>query len=137
MKERKQPETLRLREVTATFTVSDIDKSLAWYRDVVGFVPGEVYKDDEGRLQGVILLAGQVKLFLGQDDFVKGKDRVKGQGFRLFCVTHQDIDELAEAIKSRGGELTQEPEDRPWGARDFALVDPDGFALSITSPHPD
>ena len=137
MQERKQPESLRLREVTATFTVSDIEKSLAWYRDVVGFAVLETYKNDEGYLDGVVLVAGQVKLFLGQDDFVKGKNREKGQGFRLFCVTHQDIDELAAAIKSRGGELTQEPENRPWGARDFALVDPDGFALSITSPHPD
>mgnify|MGYP000571975456 CR=1 FL=1 len=38
---------------------------------------------------------------------------------------HQDVDELAAAIRSRGGELDQEPQDRPWGTRDFGLVDPD------------
>ena len=46
---------------------------------------------------------------------------------------HQDIDELAAAIRARGGELAQEPTDQPWGARDFAVVDPDGFKISISS----
>ena len=40
---------------------------------------------------------------------------------------------VAAAIKARGGELDSEPTDRPWGARDFSVVDPDGFRISISS----
>ena len=35
---RQQPESLRLRSMAASFTVNDLDRSVAWYRDVLGFV---------------------------------------------------------------------------------------------------
>src|SRR2546430_17579687 len=38
---RQQPESLRLRSIAASFTVNDLQKSVAWYRDVLGFTPGE------------------------------------------------------------------------------------------------
>ena len=130
MQERKQPETLRLRDVTPSLTVNDLQASIAWYRDVLGFTVAEEYQRD-GKVMGVRLIAGAATFLLGQDDFAKGRDRQKGVGFRLFCETAQDVDQLAAAIKARGGKLSQEPTDQPWGARDFAVVDPDGFNISI------
>lgn len=132
MQQRSKPETLRLQAVVPALTVKDIRKSLAWYRDVLGFFVAEEM-EREGKLMGVILRAGAAELLIGQDDFAKGRDRVKGQGLRLFCTTRQDIDELARAVEARGGELAQPPKDQPWGARDFAVVDPDGFNLSIST----
>ena len=70
---------------------------------------------------------------LSKEDWAKGRDRVKGQGLRLYMSTNQDVDEVAAAIKSRGGEFTSEPADMPWGARTFDLVDPDGFLITISS----
>ncbi len=132
MEERKQPETLRLRAVMPALTVDDIEKSLAWYRDVVGFTVADEMRR-EGKLAGAVLQAGEMRFLLGQDDFQKGRDRMKGVGFRLYCVTGQDVDTLAVEIQARGGELAQEPTDQPWGARDFAIVDPDGFKISIST----
>ena len=133
MQERKQPETLRLRDVSPSLTVNDLQASVAWYRDVLGFTVAEEYQMD-GKVMGVRLVAGSATFLLGQDDFAKGRDRQKGVGFRLFCETAQDVDQLAAAIKARGGKLSQEPTDQPWGARDFAVVDPDGFNISIMTP---
>ena len=130
MQERKQPESLRLRAVSPSLTVHDLQASVAWYRDVLGFTVAEEYQMD-GKVMGVRLVAGSATFLLGQDDFAKGRDRQKGAGFRLYCETAQDIDQLAAAIKARGGKLTQEPTDQPWGSRDFAVADPDGFILSI------
>lgn len=129
---RKKPETLRLRSIVPSITASDLQASLAWYRDVLGFTLAEEYKQDD-QLMGVRLMAGHVNILLSQDDFAKGRDRKKGVGLRFFCTTAQDIDQLAAAIKARGGQLSQEPKDQPWGARDFAVVDPDGFNISITT----
>lgn len=127
---RKEPETLRLRSASPSFTVNDLEKSLAWYRDVLGFVVRERWERD-GKLAGVELVAGTVTFMLGQDDWKKGRDRAKGQGLNVYCETAQDIDRLANQIKSLGGTLLQEPEDKPWGMRDFAVADPDGFKLTI------
>jgi uncharacterized glyoxalase superfamily protein PhnB len=132
MKERRQPETLRLRGLMPALTVNDLETSLAWYRDVLGFIVAEEIRRED-RLVAVRLQAGSVELLLGQDDFAKGRDRAKGVGLRLYGTTGQDIDQLAAAIQERGGRLAQEPRDQPWGARDFAVVDPDGFLISIST----
>jgi uncharacterized glyoxalase superfamily protein PhnB len=130
--ERRLPETLRLRSAGPSFTVNDVEKSLVFYRDVLGFTEKERMEAD-GTLQGVELVAGRVSLWLGQDDWKKGRERAKGEGFRVYCDTTQDIDTLARDIRERGGILVEEPTDRPWGSRDFAVVDPDGFKITIAS----
>ncbi len=129
---RRQPETLRLREAIAGYTVNDIEASVAWYRDVLGCVVEETW-NQEGRMVGATMRTGAVKIMLGQDDWKKGHDRKKGEGFRMFATTAQDIDRLAAVIKSRGGRLTHDPMDQPWGVRDFGVVDPDGFKITISS----
>ena len=129
---RRRPESLRLRSAGPSFTVNDIQKSLAFYRDVLGFTVKDRWEQD-GALHGVELVAGRVTFWLGQDDWKKGRDRVKGQGFRMYCGTTQDIDTLARRIEGGGGTLVEKPTDRPWGGRDFAVVDPDGFKITITS----
>lgn len=124
--------TLNLGAVMPSITVSDLGASIAWYQDVMGFVVAREMEHD-GQRVGAMISAGSVQFMLGQDDFAKGRDRQKGIGFRLYCVSEQDIDELAAGIKARGGTLDQEPTDQPWGARDLAVSDPDGFKITISS----
>ena len=126
------PHTLRLSSIAPAITVNDLDASLAWYCDVVGFTLGEKF-EHEGEVRGASLVAGVARLMLSKEDWAKGRDRVKGQGLRLYMSTNQDVDEVAAAIKARGGELASEPTDQPWGARTFDLVDPDGFLITISS----
>ena len=125
-----QPKGLALSGVTPSFTVSDVATSLAWYQDVLGCVVKDRWESD-GKLMGVEMGAGGVIFMLAQDDWKKGRDRVKGEGFRLYSDTSQDVDRLADQIKARGGTLAQEPTDEPWGARVFSVVDPDGFKITI------
>lgn len=128
---RKQPESLRLRSAGPGFTVNDIDRSLAWYRDVLGFTVGERW-EHEGKLAGVELRAGSVSFWISQDDWKKGRERVKGEGFRMYCQTAQDVNQLAARIRARGGPLLEEPYDAPWGGRAFGVADPDGFKMTIS-----
>jgi uncharacterized glyoxalase superfamily protein PhnB len=128
---RKQPETLRFYAAAPSFTVHDYPASLAWYRDILGFHVVEEWKRD-GKVVGAELRAGTVALMIGQDDFAKGRDRRKGEGFRIYCTTRQKIDQLASEIKARGGVLASEPADTPWGSREFSVVDPDGFKITVS-----
>ena len=132
LRERRPPETLRLRSAGPSFTVNDIQKSLAFYRDVLGFTPKERWEKD-GALQGVEMVAGSVSFWLGQDDWKKGRDRVKGQGFRMYCETSQDVDAIAGRIRDAGVTLLEEPKDEPWGGRAFAVADPDGFVITFAT----
>lgn len=130
--ERTPAEPLAGNALAASLTVTDLQRSLAWYRDVVGFVVDREY-ERAGRLMAVALRAGSVRILIGQDDGARGWDRVKGEGFSLQITTDQDVDGIARRIRERGGLLDSEPTDTPWGARVFRLTDPDGFRFTISS----
>jgi uncharacterized glyoxalase superfamily protein PhnB len=124
--------SLALSSASPSFTVNDLQKSLAWYRDVVGFDVEETWKD-AGKVVGVSLKAGDVSFMIGQDDWKKGRDRKKGEGFRMFCMTKKNVDALAERITIKGGKLDHGPQDQSWGVRDISLTDPDGFKITIAN----
>ena len=130
---RNAPESFRARSLQASLTVADLEASLAWYRDVMAFTVEDRYERD-GKVTSVSLKAGDVRILINQDDGAKGHDRVKGLGFSLQFTTIQDIDELADNIRKRGGTLATEPMDAPWGPRLFRVVDPDGYKFTISSP---
>lgn len=129
-RKRRSPESLRLRSMAASFTVNDLERSIAWYRDVLGFTVGERWEGG-GALQGIQMKAGSCDLMLNQDDFALGRDRPKGAGCRLWVATAQDIDALAARIKAAGWRLDREPSETPWGDWAFAVTDPDGFKLTF------
>jgi len=124
---------LQVRSLVPTLTVNDLKRSLKFYRDGLGFAVGEEYKDGN-EVKGVMIQAGSVTLGLTQDDFAKGRDRVKGIGMRLYIETDQDIHELAGQAKATGITLNEGPAPLPWGPVGFTVTDPDGFKLTISKP---
>jgi uncharacterized glyoxalase superfamily protein PhnB len=131
-RERTKPESFRARTLTASFTVNDLTKSLAWYTDVLGFTIDQKHERG-GEVRAVSLKAGDVRILLGQDDGAKGMNRQKGVGSSIMLSTAQDINALAARIKERGGVLATEPTTMPWGATVFRVEDPDGFKIAISS----
>src|SRR6187200_97656 len=81
---------LQLASLAPTLTVNDLTQSLAWYCDVLGFTVGQRW-EREGTLVGAELKAGKVTVYLSQDDGKMG-ERIKGQGFRLYWYTDQNIE---------------------------------------------
>jgi uncharacterized glyoxalase superfamily protein PhnB len=131
-KRRNDPQTLRLRAFEPSLTVNDIQKSLQFYTKILGFIEGQRMTGKDGALSGVMLKAGACTIGLSQDDWSKGRDRVKGIGVRLWCETVQDINALAERIKHAGGVLTEGPTDnKEWKMQVLGIDDPDGYHISI------
>jgi catechol 2,3-dioxygenase-like lactoylglutathione lyase family enzyme len=129
---RKMTGGLTLLSSGPVLTVNDLEASVAFYRDTLGFTAGERWEDN-GQLMGMELVAGQVSFMLTQDDWKKGRNRDKGQGVRIYCTTSQSVDALADRIKAKGGTLTHEPRDEE-GMRALALADPDGYNITISTP---
>ena len=92
---------LQVRSLVPTLTVNDLQRSLKFYRDRLGFTVSEEMKDGD-KLMGVMLQAGEFTVGLAQDDFAKGRDRVKGVGTRLYLETDHDLAGLARQLKSAG-----------------------------------
>ena len=115
------------RFTTITLQVSDVERSLHFYRDGLGlsFNPAT----SESAIGAVV---GDL-FFLLHKDFgpgLEGKER--GVGIELhFGVPDADV-YFAE-LRTRGVEPHGEPEDQPWG-RVFSVSDPDGYAIEFVAP---
>jgi len=103
------------------FVVRDVLRSVAHYRDVLGFQVEFTYREPTfyaGVERGGVLIhlqgAGETK-------------RQPGQGAVNVFVT--DVDALYEELKSRGARTLNEPKDYPYGMRDFDVHDLDGNQL--------
>ena len=116
-----------------TLTVNDVERSLHFYSKALGFKVTDEMKEN-GKLVGVMLEAGGARLGLSQDDFAKGRDRVKGVGMRLYLETEQDVTALAQQAKAAGITLESGPAPLSWGPMGFTVVDHDGFRLTISNP---
>jgi uncharacterized glyoxalase superfamily protein PhnB len=127
---KKSPSGLQLSSLAPSLTVNDVKQSLDWYTNVLGFAIGQKW-ERENRLVGAEVKAGDVVVYLSQEDGAKG-ERVKGEGFRIYWYTNQNIDKIATGIKTRGGTLASEPKDE-WGARRFSIVDPTGYKITVSS----
>jgi uncharacterized glyoxalase superfamily protein PhnB len=125
--------TLKAQTLAVTLTANDLERSMHFYTQGLGFTVVD-REEADGKLQGVMLEAGDAKLGLSQDDFAKGRDRVKGVGMGLYIETTQDLDALARRAKDAGIRLDNELGPLPWGPLGFRVTDPDGFKLTIARP---
>ncbi len=118
-----------------SLTCKDLPTSIAWYRDVLGLTVAEQYERD-GVAHGAVMVAGDIRIILNQDDGKLGWDRIKGQGFylQLNAASGADVDAAHARVAAAGGEVLSPPADRPWGVRMFQFRDPDGFKLGVSTP---
>ena len=123
---------LQAKTIMPNITVNDIQASIRFFEGL-GFVVDERWEEN-GKLTGVMLRAGNFHIGLSQDDWKKGRDRQKGVGMRLFIETTQNIDDLAGRAKRAGVRLDTEPHDTGEGTRAFDVTEPSGFKLTISSP---
>ncbi|HXT51253.1 MAG TPA: VOC family protein [Thermoanaerobaculia bacterium] len=128
-KPRQQPETLRCKALTVALTADDVEKSLRFWVDGVGFHVKQRWEKD-GKLLGAELVAGACMIGVSQDDWAKGRNRTKGVGLSVYAESTQGVDALAERLRARGVDFAG-PDTTEWGWRQVSLTDPDGFRFIV------
>jgi uncharacterized glyoxalase superfamily protein PhnB len=118
--------------VMPSLTVNNLQQSLDFFTGL-GFEVEDRWEEN-GKLRGAMLKAGDARLGLSQDDGKKGANRQKGVGMRIYIEAADNIDQVAARAKASGITLTKEPHDTEWGSRAFEVTEPSGFALTISSP---
>jgi lactoylglutathione lyase len=114
--------------------VSDLERSIAYYRDVVGLpfrFASESYAEfgTEGAKFGLYARSHLPELI--------GREAASGeapspQGEVAFLV--DDVDAEHERVRAAGATVLTPPTERPWGERTMHLLDPDGFVVELTRP---
>jgi uncharacterized glyoxalase superfamily protein PhnB len=122
---------LKAKTLSTSLTVNDVQQSIRFFEGM-GFAVDDRWEEN-GKLMGVMMKAGEVMIGLSQDDWKKGRDRQKGVGMRLFVSTTQNIDEIAARAKKNGVTIDVDPHDTEWGSRAFEVTEPSGFKITVAS----
>ncbi|MEO6808784.1 MAG: VOC family protein [Isosphaeraceae bacterium] len=122
--------------VTSVFLyVNDMYKSLDFYNEIVGAEITQVHAEEEGGpISLAILRIGDFAVMLHpQEEHEEEFDNQRvGIGIHL-QLRVDDVDAFYANCMEQGAILSVsgEPIDQPWGWREFALKDPDGFVWSV------
>ncbi|WP_430782028.1 VOC family protein [Actinoplanes sp. G11-F43] len=118
-------------EVFPILATPDLERSLAFYRDLLG---GEVtYRfPEEGESVYVGIRLGSSHLGIGRQDEPGdlANDRV------TLWIYAEDCDAGVARLRDGGVVVLQEPADQPWGERMAMVADPDGNRVIIASRGP-
>ena len=106
------------RGVIPELPVADVDATLGYYRDVLGFSVEGRHEDESGDVVFGSVLCGRANLY-----FSKTEEPIAVNRCYVFL---DEVDALCAAFKARGARIMEEPEDKPWGYRQFTLEDVNG-----------
>jgi catechol 2,3-dioxygenase-like lactoylglutathione lyase family enzyme len=107
-------------DIIPTLPARDVRQAAAWY-GLLGFTTVTVYGDD----YSIVERGGQEIHFFRHDE-IDPKLNDHGCYLRL-----RGVDDLYAEYSALNLDRITKLEDRPWGMREFAVVDPDGNLLRI------
>jgi uncharacterized glyoxalase superfamily protein PhnB len=102
-------------------TVRDVEKSIAYYRDALGFAVTFQYGEPT---YYACLCRDEVALHLRE---AGGPESLPGHG--CVCIFVEDVDALHAQLVARAAKVVKPPQDYDYGMRDFDVVDLDGNQL--------
>jgi lactoylglutathione lyase len=110
--------------------VSDIEASRRFYGELLG-LPLRSQPDDHTSVYEL----GEASLVIhGHDEYADtSPPGIMEAGATILFLSVADVDAAVEELRAAGVTLVAEPTDQPWGARDAAVLDPDGFELHVTA----
>jgi uncharacterized glyoxalase superfamily protein PhnB len=124
---------MKFESLTPNLVVADIDRSLAFYRDVLGFALLRTVPDDPP-LAFAWMTRDGVNIFLNSLEAVRAEspalvERPLGGTLTLYLVL--DGIEALYARAQAAASLMMPLKTQPYGMREFAIADPDGYVLTF------
>ena len=130
--------TIDVQRAGLILAVSDFKRSLAFYRDRLGFEVEATF--DEPAY--AILRSGTTRISLAEqghaaDDcpgVVMTVPADRSQAAAMLVVEVEDCQATYEALKHAGVPFLREPYSPPWGGARCFAVDPDGHLIEVEQP---
>lgn len=121
------PKVLNTRFVIA---VHDLEKSAAFYRDVLGF---QIHKiPDPGFL---FYTKGNCTISAGLCPGSLPPSELGDHSYFAYLEV-DEIDAFYDLVRSKGATISKTLRDEPWGTREFGLVTADGHRIMFASQMP-
>jgi len=104
--------------------VRDLETSTRYYTEVLGFRRDPI--DAEG---WSFLTRDNVRVMLGECPDERPASELGNHSYIAYWNV-DGVDEFHRELAARGALLTSEPNDKPWGLREFGLRTPDGHRIA-------
>jgi uncharacterized glyoxalase superfamily protein PhnB len=114
----------RVTRVFPVFVVRDLDEALKYYSDKLGFSIAWSWGDPISRA-GVALDDIEIQL--------EGAGLGAPAGPSVVYCHMAGVDAYYETCRARGATIAMDLADRPWGMRDFRILDPSGNRIGFAS----
>jgi len=115
---------MKINSAATVFTVSNLDASLRYYVDMLGF------REDFRFGQYAGIAREECRIHLSQQGNPNASQPGSGAVY-IFC---DEVDGYFAEITARGAQAVEAPKDYEYGMRDFFMRDPDGNQVSFGSP---
>ena len=109
--------------VYPVLTYADAERAIAHLRDAFGFVPGEVTRDDAGRIVHATLGWANGVVMLSES---RGDGSPFDLGPVCLYLVVDDPDGHHAHARDAGAEIVMGVTDQPYGSREYAARDPEG-----------
>ncbi len=119
------PKVLKTRFVIA---VHDLQKSAAFYRDVLGFSVHTI--PDPGFL---FYTCGECTIWAGRCPDALPPAELGDHSYFAYLEIN-DINPFYDSVRAKGAKISKTIRDEPWGMREFGLVTADGHRIMFASP---
>ena len=98
--------------------VADLQRSITFYRDALGFQPGFQNEAMASFAEGIVL----------------DQDSVTAPADVTVALDVEDVDAIFDRISAAGAEVEEPPADQSWGVRNMYVRDPDGYVIEFGQP---
>lgn len=135
----QNPETMdpSLGQITPNLMVTDVDETVAFYQDVLGFNVQDSVPREDGKLQwammgrekAVIMFQEQTNI---AEEYPAFKNQSPGGTLVLFTVM-EGLDTYFERVRQQA-DILKEPYTTFYGMKEFQIKDNNGYILTFAEP---
>jgi PhnB protein len=120
--------------LSVSLIVEDMEKSIAFYTQTLGFENTFQMPDPDGNLMHADLTLKNAHIMLGPSMWLPEElIPYRGAGVNLYITVEEDddIDQYYAMVKGKGVNIVEDITDQFWGDRSFSIKDPDGYKLTF------
>jgi len=117
--------------ISPTLAVRNMKQTIEFYKDSLGFKIGMAFSDAENPEYVDLSKDGMVIMFVPVENIGIGREEKLGVGVNLYMQINGDIDEYYNELKGKGVKIAVAIKDEPYGIRDFAIEDINGYKLTF------
>ncbi len=117
--------------IMPNLTVKDVDASIAFYKDKLGFTHDMTLAPEGKSIFAIVRLGTQAVIGVGVDDHVTQKPYAPGVQFMIYLPDDRNIDDYYAQVQANGVAIDEPLADTYWGDRAFSIHDPNGYLLTF------